>query len=100
MGSHLIALAPVAPQQLLPPLFTRRAAWPYFSFTISLTSELDMFLLTSSPDVRGYTFCIQPAIPATRLCAYLHNFLRLYCLIASTALRVQKLQQLAQCFGI
>src|ERR1700761_6615273 len=36
MGSMLASLAGEAPQQELPPLVTRRAALPYFSFTTSL----------------------------------------------------------------
>src|ERR1022692_1051999 len=42
IGSQPNPLAAVAPQQLLPPLFTRNAAWPYFSLTTSLISALLM----------------------------------------------------------
>jgi len=38
IGSQPQPLAAAAPQQLLPPLFTRKAAWPYFSLTTSLMS--------------------------------------------------------------
>jgi hypothetical protein len=40
MGSQQLSSAELAPQQpLLPPAVTRRAASPYFSLTISLTSN-------------------------------------------------------------
>src|SRR5208282_79703 len=42
IGSQPKALAAVAPQQELPPLFTRKAAWPYFSLTTSLMSVVLM----------------------------------------------------------
>ena len=38
MGSRARPLGAVAPQQPLPPLFTRSAACPYFSLTTSLMS--------------------------------------------------------------
>src|SRR5690349_7485934 len=49
MGSQPIPLAAVAPQQLLPPLFTRSAAWPYFSLTTCLTPTFSMFVAPSLP---------------------------------------------------
>src|SRR5208282_2476984 len=46
IGSQRKPLAAVAPQQLLPPDFTRNAAWPYFSLTTSLMSVV---LMMTSP---------------------------------------------------
>src|ERR1700733_1007617 len=46
IGSQPNPLAAVAPQQLLPPIFTRKAAWPYFSLTTFLMSVV---LMMTSP---------------------------------------------------
>src|SRR5580693_5099112 len=54
MGSQPVLA--VAPQQELPPDFTRRAAWPYFSFTTSLMSVVSVLisevLIEASPICR------------------------------------------------
>src|ERR1700746_364371 len=46
MGSQHAVLA-VAPQQELPPVFTRKAASPYFCFTASLMSVVSVVLIKS-----------------------------------------------------
>src|ERR1700722_14818379 len=45
IGSQQPSSAADAPQQELPPLVTRSAAWPYFSRTTSLISIRLLFLL-------------------------------------------------------
>src|ERR1043166_7648675 len=73
MGSVLPQLAGVAPQQALPaPLATRRAACPYFSFTISVMSGVLML----SPE--------------------LNDFFGFDCLVSGTTLGIQKRQKLLQ----
>jgi hypothetical protein len=52
MGSQPIPLAAVAPQQLLPPLFTLSAAWPYFSLTTCFTPAFSMSVVPFSPVCR------------------------------------------------
>ena len=47
MGSQQPVLA-VAPQQELPPDFTRRAASPYFCLTTSLISVVSVVLMNGS----------------------------------------------------
>src|ERR1035438_5512773 len=64
-----------APQHELPPVVTRKAAWPYFSFTISLISILSSF--TDLDD-----------------CPWLNR------LVSCAALGIQKRQDLLQRFGI
>jgi hypothetical protein len=48
MGSQHSGLAAVAPQQPLPPVVTRKAACPYFSFTTSLMSLVSLLLIALS----------------------------------------------------
>src|SRR6266540_1678239 len=67
-----------APQQEPPPERTRRAAWPYFSFTASFTStSLIALLLCNAGDLLG-----------------LDGF------VAGAALGIKKRQQLPQRLGI
>src|SRR5258708_33317537 len=80
MGSQQPVLA-VAPQQELPPDFTRNAASPYFSFTTCLMSAVSVLM----------TFL---------LLADSNDLLRFDRLVARAALGVKKLQQLLQRFGI
>ena len=84
VGGDGIAAAPspaVAPQQELPPVFTRRAAWPYFSFTTSLMSVVSVALMNDSylqiwMMSCGFTACCAcsirrrgiAAVPAARRC--------------------------------
>ncbi len=79
MGSQQLSLAAVAPQQELPPLVTRRAAWPYFSFTTVF-------------DIRGaHGFsCLQ----SLTMVSGSHR------LVAGAAFGIKKLQQLLQGVGV
>src|SRR5512136_2442075 len=79
MGSQPEPEGGTAPQQALPPRFTRSAACPYFSFTAS-------FMLVS--------------LISRLLLADLNYVLRLHRLISSAAFRVQELQQLLQRLGV
>src|SRR5258706_14466177 len=75
-----------APQQLLPPLVTRNAACPYFSFTTSL-----MLTLTTSRTTSGMTVL---------LFAELNEVLRLERLVPRAALGIKKLHNFAQRVGV
>src|SRR5450631_209530 len=81
MGSQQPLLA-VAPQQELPPDFTRRAASPYFCLTTSLMSVVSVVLITQL------------------LFADLNDVLRFESLIARAAFGVEELQQLLQSGGV
>src|SRR5580698_2805336 len=95
IGSTLLpsSLA-LAPQQELPPAPTRNAAWPYFSFTISLISMVFLYLFAQRDNrlgldglVAGAAFGVEKAeqflqrrgvsrVPEKRtLAADLHQFL-------------------------
>src|SRR5580698_6264878 len=82
MGSAPEPQAAVAPQQALPPRFTRSAAWPYFSFTASFMSS--------------------PLLPLIKrpLFADLNNVFRPHGFISSAAFGVEKLKDLLQRFGV
>src|SRR5260221_7089145 len=82
IGSQESPPAAAAPQQLLPPLVTRNAACPYFSFTTSL-----MLTLTTSRTTSGMTVL---------LFAELNEVLRLKRLIPCAALCIKKLHDVAQ----
>src|SRR5580658_2039055 len=60
IGSQPDPLDAVAPQQPLPPLLTRKAAWPYLSLTMSLTSVLLMPILSYLPSLT--MFCGRTAL--------------------------------------
>src|ERR1700733_15566446 len=80
MGSqHPLPFTGLAPQQELPPVFTLRAACPYFSFTTSLMSVvlIELSLFAKSNDLFG-----------------------LDGLVSSAALRVQELKQLLKCLCV
>src|SRR5438552_2994242 len=79
MGSQPKPLAAVAPQQALPPLFTRKAASPYFSLTTFLMSTMSVLMVC-------------PLLPAK-----LDDVLRFHRLVSSAAFRVEELQQLLKC---
>src|SRR5712664_786907 len=79
--SHENPPAAAAPQQLLPPLETRKAACPYFSFTTSLRSTL------TTPTMSGITVL---------LFAELDQVLRLERLVPRAALGIKKLHNVAQ----
>src|SRR5579871_1637629 len=79
MGSQHPSSAADAPQQELPPLVTRRAAWPYFSFTTSLMSVL---------------------IVAPCLFAKLNDLVRLNGLSPGATFREEKCQQVLKGIGI
>src|SRR5437660_2152354 len=83
MGSQQESLAGVAPQQVLPPFFTRRAACPYFSFTTSLISGV---LAVSG--MAGLLF------------RNLNDVARTHGLVARAALGVEEAQDLFERFGI
>src|SRR6201981_2632243 len=83
MGSQQESLAGVAPQQVLPPFFTRSAACPYFSFTTSLISGV---LAVSG--MAGLLF------------RNLNDVARTHCLVARAALGVEEAQDLFERFGI
>src|SRR5258707_3758010 len=82
IGSKERPPAAAAPQQLLPPLVTRNAACPYFSFTTSL-----MLTLTTSRTTSGMTVL---------LFAELNEVLRIKRLIPCAALCIKKLHDVAQ----
>src|SRR5712671_3649874 len=84
MGSHPVLA--VVPQQELPPDFTRSAAWPYFSLT---TSFISLVSIPASTRLIGFL------LPANS-----DDLFGLHCLVASTALGVEELQQLLQAIGI
>src|SRR5271168_747498 len=79
MGSKQPLVAAVAPQQALPPVFTRDAAWPYFSFTRSL------MLVSSTGDL---------------LFADLHDVPRLEGFVPGATLGVEELHEFLKRFGI
>src|ERR1035437_9466252 len=81
MGSQQPLLA-VAPQQELPPDFTRRAASPYFCLTTSLMSVASVVL------INGLLF------------TDLNDVLRFEGLIARAAFGVEELQQFLQSLGV
>src|ERR1700746_1271121 len=83
MGSQQESLAGVAPQQVLPPFFTRSAACPYFSFTTSLISGV---LAVSG--MAGLLF------------RNLNDVTRTHGLVARAALGVEEAQDLFERFGI
>src|SRR5208282_2567429 len=76
IGSQPNPRAAVAPQQLLPPVFTRKAAWPYFSFTTFLISVL----LTV----------------ASLLFTNLDDILRIDRFVSSTTFGIEELQKLLE----
>src|ERR1700722_14079234 len=80
MGSqNPLPFTGLAPQQELPPVFSLRAACPYFSFTTSLMSVvlIELSLFAKSNDLFG-----------------------LDGLVSSAALRVQELKQLLKCLCV
>jgi len=79
IGSQPKPLAAVAPQHLLPPLFTRNAAWPYFSLTTSLMSVVLMVSL---------------------LFTKLDDILWFDCLVSSAAFGVEELQKFLERFRV
>src|SRR4029077_9071412 len=81
MGSQHAVLA-VAPQQELPPVFTRKAASPYFCFTTSLISVVSVVLIK------------------TLLFTDLYDVLRFKGFITSAAFGIKELQQFLQRFGV
>src|ERR1039457_1190622 len=81
MGSQQPLLA-VAPQQELPPDFTRKAASPYFCLTTSLMSVVSVVLMN------GLLF------------TDLYDLFRFDSLIARAALGIEELQQFLQGAGI
>src|SRR6266852_3062464 len=121
IGSQLVPLASAVPQQL--PLFPLSAACPYFSLTISLMFVLSMppseylatFNLRSSIfdlrssifdfpfsifDFRFSIFHSQFSIFRFALPAHFHDIFRLQRLVPRAALRIKKLQQFLERFGI
>src|ERR1700733_4984350 len=79
MESQQPSSAAPAPQQELPPVETRNAACPYFSFTTSLSSIMVLF-----------EFSLAQA----------HNRPRFHCFVASAAFGVQETQQFLKRFRI
>src|SRR6267143_3807176 len=84
MGSPQ-ALPEDAPQQELPPDFTRSAASPYFCFTTSLISLTPSFI---------------SVVLMRLLLTDLNDRFRFKCLVARTALGIQEPQQLLERFGV
>src|SRR5579884_3636250 len=75
-----------APQQPFAwPLATRRAAWPYFSFTISAMTLICRFSLCVRFESRSFAA---------------DNFARFYGLVSGAAFGVEKPQQFLKGFGI
>src|SRR5216684_3155862 len=86
IGSQESPSAGAAPQQLLPPLLTRKAACPYFSFTTSLMLISAISRLASGMVALLFT--------------ELDEVLRLKRLVAGAALGIKKLQNFAQRFSV
>src|SRR5579864_3827647 len=81
MGSQHPVLA-VAPQQELPPVFTRKAASPYFCFTTSLMSVVSVVLMMEL------------------LFTDLYDVLRFKSFVTGTTFGVEKLKQFLQSFRV
>src|SRR5580698_6032306 len=87
MGSQQPSSAAPAPQQELPPVETRNAACPYFSFTTSLSSMV--VLRSSAIPQHGHSSAAQA-----------HNRPRFHCLVAGAAFGIQETQQFLKRFRI
>src|SRR5579862_792082 len=98
IGSQPRTLAAVAPQQLLPPVFTRRAAWPYFSLTTSLIASL-ISVLGIAVLFSHLLLFICTSLSAD-LSTELDDVLRFDSFVSGAAFGIEELQKLLQRFGV